>query len=126
MYGLSIFNLRINERYVQESEINFHLTPLSGNLSDISKAQETVDTQVNFGVMQAGTKVFTIVTEETIQHLDIMYHRPMYAPGWEILKDGHVFLSEDSNRGNSATPDQITFHYHADHDFLHEERGHIL
>ena len=126
MYGLSLFNIRINERYVTNSEIEFHVTPLSGDVLDICKAQESVDTQVNFAVIQPNTKVFTIVTEERIEHLDIMYHRPMYAPGWEILKDGIVFLSEDSNRGSSSTPDQITYHYHADHDFLHEERGHFI
>ena len=57
-----------------------------------------------------GKPIFAIMAPPDVTELRITYNRQLYAPGWNIYRDGTLVLSEASNRGSSKTP-VVTYSY---------------
>ena len=60
---------------------------------------------------EVGTQAFEIMAPRDTTALTITYARPLYAPGWEILRDGVQVLSESSNRGSAELPEVVSYDY---------------
>ena len=60
---------------------------------------------------EVGTKAIEIMAPANVNQLAILYNRPVYAPGWKILRDGVVVMDETSNRGGAWTPDPVSYDY---------------
>ena len=60
---------------------------------------------------EVGTNAIEIMAPADVSQLKISYNRPLYAPGWKILRDGVVLLDEKSNRGGDSTPTPVSYDY---------------
>ena len=60
---------------------------------------------------EVGTVPFVIRAPTDITTIRITIPRPLYGPGWRILRDGVEVLKETANRGGSATPNPVTYTY---------------
>ena len=60
---------------------------------------------------EVGTVPFVIRAPTDIKTIRITHTRPLYGPGWRILRDGVEVLKETANRGGSLTPNPVTYAY---------------
>ena len=60
---------------------------------------------------EVGTVPFVIRAPTDIKTIRITHTRPLYGPGWRILRDGVEVLKETANRGGSADPTFVTYTY---------------
>ena len=60
---------------------------------------------------EVGTVPFVIRAPTDIKTIKITHTRPLYAPGWRILRDGVETLKETANRGGSMNPNPVTYTY---------------
>jgi hypothetical protein len=60
---------------------------------------------------EVGTVPFVIRAPTDIKTIRITHTRPLYGPGWRILRDGVEVLKESANRGGSADPTPVTYTY---------------
>jgi len=60
---------------------------------------------------EVGTVPFVIRAPTDITTIRITIPRPLYGPGWRILRDGVEVLKETANRGGSSTPNPVTYTY---------------
>ena len=58
-----------------------------------------------------GVTAFEIVAPADVAKLTILYHRPCYAPGWKILRDGVIVFHETENHGDATTPNPVSYDY---------------
>merc|ERR1711981_257669 len=58
---------------------------------------------------EVGETAFEIIAPKDATGLKITYGRPLYAPGWKILRDGVQILNEASNRGTAELPGPVTY-----------------
>ena len=60
---------------------------------------------------EVGEVAFILRGPADATKLTMHYGRPLYAPGWKILRDGVVVLEEESNRGVDWKPSGVEYTY---------------
>jgi hypothetical protein len=81
-----------------------------------AKSLSTLLDRTNTGIAynnpaEVGTVPFVIRAPTDIKTIRITHTRPLYGPGWRILRDGVEVLKESANRGGSADPIPVTYTY---------------
>ena len=83
---------------------------------NLAKSLSTLLDGTNTGIAydnpaEVGTVPFVIRAPTDITTIRITIPRPLYGPGWRILRDGVEVLKETANRGGSLTPNPVTYTY---------------
>ena len=83
---------------------------------NLAKSLSTLLDGTNTGIAynnpaEVGTVPFVIRAPTDIKTIKIKHTRPLYGPGWRILRDGVEVLKETANRGGSMNPTPVTYTY---------------
>jgi hypothetical protein len=113
----SSIGLHINEvEFVGAQVEPFVVSGIVPDRGDPPKALSTLldgtDTGITYdNPAEVGTVPFVIRAPTDIKTMRITHTRPLYGPGWRILRDGVEVLKETANRGGSLTPNPVTYAY---------------
>jgi len=114
----SLIGLHINEVEFVGAQVKPFV--VSGIVPDrggnLAKSLSTLLDGTNTGIAydnpaEVGTVPFVIRAPTDIKTIKITHTRPLYAPGWRILRDGVETLKETANRGGSMNPNPVTYTY---------------
>ena len=113
----STIGLHISEVEFVGAQVNpFVVSGIVPDRGDPPKALSTLLDGTDTGIAydnpaEVGTVPFVIRAPTDITTIRITIPRPLYGPGWRILRDGVEVLKETANRGGSLTPNPVTYTY---------------
>ena len=112
--GIHIEYIKLDGVLATKAQTTIHKNPNRNNKPDnmFSIGSDTTNYAAwNADGHNEGDKIFTIVSDKKVDKIDIVYTRPLYAPGWIIKENGVTKITETSNRGGNTEPRPVVYTY---------------
>lgn len=108
--GIHIEYIKLDGVLATKAQTTIHKNPNRNNKPDNMFSTENYASWNSNGHNE-GDKIFTIVSNKKVDKIDIVYTRPLYAPGWIIKENGVTKITETSNRGGNTEPTPVVYTY---------------
>ena len=122
-HGSVIGDLKVDGKRVSKDEITFHIAPNKYDCEHDTDRSYNCDGEMGYmdrsGVITMAAwdkhnpieKFFTITSPTKLMTIEIIFHRPTYAPALMIEENGVEILRDDSNGGNEGSPSPFPVTY---------------